>query len=74
MPPQRLSALDASFLAVEGPSAHMHVGWAATFSPPADGPRPDFDALFAHISGRLGRAPRFRQRIDRKSTRLNSSH
>ena len=43
MPPERLSALDASFLAVEGPSAHMHVGWAATFEPPADGPRPDFD-------------------------------
>ena len=29
---QRLSALDASFLAVESPSAHMHVGWAATFA------------------------------------------
>ena len=40
MPPQRLSALDASFLAVESPSAHMHVGWAATFAPPADGPAP----------------------------------
>jgi diacylglycerol O-acyltransferase / wax synthase len=63
MPPERLSALDASFLAVESPSAHMHVGWAATFAPPVDGPRPDFDTLFAHIAGRLGRAPRFRQRI-----------
>jgi WS/DGAT/MGAT family acyltransferase len=63
MPPERLSALDASFLAVERPSAHMHVGWAATFAPPADGPRPDFETLFAHIAGRLGRAPRFRQRI-----------
>ncbi|MEA2133123.1 MAG: diacylglycerol O-acyltransferase / wax synthase [Solirubrobacteraceae bacterium] len=63
MPPERLSALDASFLAVEGPSAHMHVGWAATFAPPADGPRPDFETLFAHIAGRLGRARRFRQRI-----------
>ena len=41
MPPQRLSALDASFLAVEGPSAHMHVGWAATFEPPEHGPRPE---------------------------------
>src|SRR5881296_130557 len=53
MPPQRLSALDASFLAVEGPSAHMHVGWAATFAPPADRPRPDYDTLFEHIAGRL---------------------
>ena len=41
MPPERLSALDASFLTVEGPSAHMHVGWAATFEPPEHGPRPE---------------------------------
>src|SRR4051794_16360109 len=63
MPPQRLSALDASFLAVESPSAHMHVGWAATFAVPEHGPRPGFDALFAHIASRLGRAPRYRQRL-----------
>ena len=31
----RLSPLDASFLAVETPTAHMHVGWAAIFEPPA---------------------------------------
>ena len=60
---QRLSALDASFLAVESPSAHMHVGWAATFAAPEHGPRPGFGELFAHIAGRLGRAPRYRQRI-----------
>ena len=30
----RLSALDASFLAVETPTAHMHVGWAAVFEAP----------------------------------------
>jgi diacylglycerol O-acyltransferase len=72
MPPERLSALDASFLAVEGPSAHMHVGWAATFAPPADGSRPDFDTLFAHITGRLCRAPRFRQRIAPDPLGLNA--
>jgi diacylglycerol O-acyltransferase len=72
MPPERLSALDASFLAVEGPSAHMHVGWAATFEPPADGPRPDFKTLFEHIAGRLGRAPRFRQRIAPDALGLNA--
>jgi diacylglycerol O-acyltransferase len=72
MPPERLSALDASFLAVEGPSAHMHVGWAATFAPPAEGPRPDFETLFAHIAGRLGRAPRFRQRIAPDALGLNA--
>ena len=63
MPPQRLSALDASFLAVESPSAHMHVGWAATFAAPEHGPRPSFEALFAHIASRLCRAPRYRQRL-----------
>ena len=39
----RLSPLDASFLAVETPTAHMHVGWAAIFEPPADGVRPSFE-------------------------------
>jgi diacylglycerol O-acyltransferase / wax synthase len=72
MPPERLSALDASFLAVEGPSAHMHVGWAATFTPPDDEPRPGFDTLFAHIAGRLGRAPRYRQRIAPDALGLNA--
>jgi len=72
MPPQRLSALDASFLAVEGPSAHMHVGWAATFEPPEHGPHPHFDDLFAHIAGRLARAPRFRQRIAPDALGLNA--
>jgi diacylglycerol O-acyltransferase / wax synthase len=72
MSPQRLSALDASFLAVEGPSAHMHVGWAATFTPPADAARPDFDALFRHIAGRLHRAPRYRQRLATDALGLNA--
>jgi diacylglycerol O-acyltransferase / wax synthase len=60
---ERLSALDASFLAVEGPAAPMHVGWVAVFDPPERGPRPGFDELFEHIGGRLGRAPRYRQRL-----------
>ena len=72
MPPQRLSALDASFLAVESPSAHMHVGWAATFEPPAGAERPGFDELFAHIAGRLNRAPRYRQRIAPDALGLNA--
>ena len=41
----------------------MHVGWAATFAAPEHGPRPGFGELFAHIAGRLGRAPRYRQRV-----------
>ena len=59
----RLSALDASFLDVETPTAHMHVGWAATFLAPVDGARPTFEQLQDHIAGRLGRAPRYRQKL-----------
>jgi WS/DGAT/MGAT family acyltransferase len=63
MPHARLSALDASFLAAETPAAHMHVGWAALFDPPAEGPAPSFDELRDHVAARLSRAPRYRQRL-----------
>ncbi|MDQ3719693.1 MAG: wax ester/triacylglycerol synthase family O-acyltransferase [Actinomycetota bacterium] len=63
MPSERLSALDASFLAVEGPSTPMHVGWVTVFDPPENGPRPGFDEVFEHIAGRLRGAPRYRQRL-----------
>ncbi len=59
----RLSALDASFLAVETPTAHMHVGWVALFSPPADGRPPPFAVLRDHIQARIGHAPRYRQKL-----------
>jgi WS/DGAT/MGAT family acyltransferase len=59
----RLSALDASFLAVDSPSAPMHVGWVSVFDPPADGPRPGFDELFEHMAARLGGARRYRQKL-----------
>jgi WS/DGAT/MGAT family acyltransferase len=59
----RLSALDASFLEAETPSAHMHVGWVALFDPPRDRPRPTFEDLLAHIASRMARAPRYRQRL-----------
>lgn len=58
----RLSALDASFLDVEGPTSHMHVGWAATFTPPEGGDAPTFKDLRDHIAVRLVRAPRYRQK------------
>jgi len=54
----RLSGLDASFLAVETPAAHMHVGWVALFSPPASWQLPGFYELRDHIERRLARAPR----------------
>jgi diacylglycerol O-acyltransferase / wax synthase len=63
MSPARLSALDASFLVAETPSAHMHVGWAAVFDAPQDGPRPTFEDLRDHVAARLQRAPRYRQRL-----------
>ncbi len=63
MPVTRLSPLDASFLAVETPTAHMHVGWAAVLGPPADGIRPSFEELRDHIARRLPRAPRYRQTL-----------
>ncbi len=61
--PARLSPLDASFLAVETPTAHMHVGWAAMLSAPAKGRLPHFSQLRDHIELRLSRAPRYRQKL-----------
>src|SRR3954464_14434084 len=63
MPDARLSALDASFLAVEKPTAHMHVGWAAVFEPPGGRPRPTFSEVRDHLGARLHRAPRYRQKL-----------
>jgi diacylglycerol O-acyltransferase / wax synthase len=63
MPANRLSALDAAFIAVETPSAHMHVGWAAVFSPPETGPTPRFEELRDHVARRVPRAPRYRQQL-----------
>ena len=59
----RLTTLDASFLEVESATAHMHVGWAALFSPPAGEPAPSFEQLRKHIESRLDRAPRYRQKL-----------
>ncbi len=68
----RLSPLDEAFLAAESPTAHMHVGWAAVFDPPADRPRPSFAELRRHIEGRLCRAPRYRQRISSAPLELDA--
>jgi diacylglycerol O-acyltransferase len=63
--PERLSPLDASFLRVETPSAHMHVGWKGIFGErEADAGGPiSINELRAHILARLRHAPRFRQRL-----------
>src|SRR5438093_13425914 len=65
MPDVRLSALDASFLAVEKPTAHVHVGWASVFDAPTGGSRPTFEEVRDHLGRRLHRAPRYRQRLAR---------
>ena len=55
----RLTAMDASFLAQESPVSHMHVGAALIF----DGPPPAYDAFCDHIRGRLHLVPRYRQKL-----------
>lgn len=59
----RLSPLDAAFLEVESPTAHMHVGWVALFRPPEGSRRPRFGELRQRIEGRVPFAPRYRQKL-----------
>jgi diacylglycerol O-acyltransferase len=59
--PDRLSALDVSFLYLEEPTTPMHVGGVAVFQPPADGF--DYEELVALVEQRIALVPRFRQRI-----------
>jgi diacylglycerol O-acyltransferase / wax synthase len=59
----RLTPLDASFLHLETPNAHMHVAWAALLRPHPTRPRPSVRSLRAAVGGRLALLPRFRQRI-----------
>ena len=58
----RLTSLDASFLRVETPSAHMHVGWKGLFSPQPGRPV-TLTGLRVSIAARLHHAQRFRQRL-----------
>jgi len=55
----RLSAVDASFLAQEGRSSHMHVGAVLLF----EGPPPAHAELVAHVESRLHLVPRYRQKL-----------
>src|SRR3954462_10253692 len=75
--PDRLSGLDASFLAFERQGAHMHVGFDASFLAferqgahmhvgsllVFEGPSPAYDELLAHVETRLHLVPRYRQRL-----------
>jgi WS/DGAT/MGAT family acyltransferase len=55
----RLSAVDASFLAQERQSSHMHVGALVIF----EGPPPTREDFVDHIESRLGLVPRYRQKL-----------
>ena len=64
----RLTALDSTFLDIESPSVHMHVGSVGIFDP---GPLAkhdggiDFDQVLNVVESGLRRAPRFRQHLVR---------
>ena len=55
----RLTAIDASFLAQEGPTSHMHIG-ALTI---LEGPAPPFGEFLDLIRSRLHLVPRYRQKL-----------
>jgi diacylglycerol O-acyltransferase / wax synthase len=55
----RLTAVDASFLAQEGPNSHMHVGAVLIF----EGPPPDYADFCNQIRSRLHLVPRYRQKL-----------
>jgi WS/DGAT/MGAT family acyltransferase len=62
MPPRhkdRLTALDASFLAQEHQASHMHVGAVLIF----EGPAPGYEELLEQIESRLHLVPRYRQKL-----------
>jgi len=58
---ERLSFLDSTYLALEGPSTPMHVGATLVFEP---GGGVDVDALRDLIADRLRHVPRYRQRLE----------
>ena len=60
---ERLSPLDASFLHVETPSAHMHVAWKARFEPDPANPPITIERVRALVDSRLENVPRLRQRL-----------
>ena len=57
--PDRLTGLDASFLALEKAGAHMHVGSVLVF----DGDPPAYEDLLELIESRLHQVPRYRQKL-----------
>jgi diacylglycerol O-acyltransferase / wax synthase len=60
---ERLSGLDASFLYLETPSLHMHVGLTLVFDPSTVPGGYSFDRMKQSIEARLPCAPVFRRRL-----------
>ena len=57
--PDRLSGLDASFLALEDRGAHMHVGSVLLF----EGEAPAYEDFVAQLERRMALVPRYRQKL-----------
>lgn len=55
----RLSAVDASFLAQERANSHMHIGAVLIL----EGPPPSYEDFLNHIRSRLHLVPRYRQKL-----------
>ena len=55
----RLTAVDASFLAQEGSNSHMHIGGIIL----VEGSAPPFQDFIEHIQRRLHLVPRYRQKL-----------
>jgi diacylglycerol O-acyltransferase / wax synthase len=61
---RRLSPVDGSFLRLETPRSHMHVGFSTVFAAPSGRPRPSVEALRERAAGRLHEVPWCRWRLD----------
>src|SRR3954462_11520869 len=57
--PDRLTGLDASFLALEKDGAHMHLGAVLVF----EGPAPAYEDFVHRIAAGLHLVPRYRQKL-----------
>ncbi|HEX4625075.1 MAG TPA: wax ester/triacylglycerol synthase family O-acyltransferase [Solirubrobacteraceae bacterium] len=55
----RLTSIDAGFLAQEREGSHMHIGSVMLF----EGPAPHREGFIEHISSRLHLVPRYRQKL-----------
>lgn len=56
---ERLSSQDSSFLHLEDPVSHMHIGTVAIL----EGPPPQYDELAERVRANLPLAPRYRQKV-----------